>query len=337
MNEMRKIKINYVDFWPGLDKKDNFFYNILVHYYDVEISDSPDYVFCSCFGNEHFKYTNCVKILFLGENIVPDFNLYDYAMGFHYIDFEDRYLRLPLYVLYSKKIINAALTKHTFTTKYYLEKKKFCNFVISNPYAASGRDAMIDALNQYQTVDSGGRYRNNVGGPVADKMEFVKNYRFTMAFENSSMNGYTTEKILEAFAGDTIPIYWGSSRIAEEFNPEAFINCHAYSSFDEVIQRVREINENEELYLQMITAPMVTKESQAVQYLEDGYADAFLRRIFDQQPQMAIRRNMVYIGRDYQKRLSDDKKIESILNVIRKPIHLWNKKKAQWKSRKDKK
>ncbi len=73
------------------------------------------------------------------------------------------------------------------------------------------------------------------------------------------------------------------------------------------------------------------------EYLEDGYADAFLRRIFDQQPQMAIRRNMVYIGRDYQKRLSDDKKIESILNVIRKPIHLWNKKKAQWKSRKDKK
>ena len=45
------------------------------------------------------NYPNAVKIYFTGENDVPDFNLADYALGFHYIDFGDRYLRFPLYLL----------------------------------------------------------------------------------------------------------------------------------------------------------------------------------------------------------------------------------------------
>lgn len=332
----KKIKIDFVDFWSDLNKTDNYFYNVLKKYYDVEISDQPDYVFCSCFGNRHFKYHDCVKILYLGENIVPDFNLYDYAFGFHYIDFEDRYLRLPLYVLYEKSI-EPALKKHEFSKEYYLNKKGFCNFVVSNPNAAGERDRMLEELDRYKTVDCGGRYRNNVGGPVKDKLEFARKYRFTIAFENSTMSGYTTEKIFEAFAADTIPIYWGSPRIAEEFNPDAFVNCHEFNDFEKVVERVKEINENEDLYLKMIMSPIVREDSQAAGYLKEDYADNFLRSIFDQDKERAIRRNMVYLGRDYQKKLKDDKQIEEILNVIKRPMHLYNKKKAQWKSRRNKK
>lgn len=325
---MKKIKINFIDFWPDLVKEDNFFYNILKKYYEIEISDEPDYLFCSCFGNKHFKYQNCVKILFLGENIVPDFNLYDYAMGFHYIDFEDRYLRLPLYVLY-ESCIPVALKKHEYSDEYYLNKTKFCNFVVSNPNAAGEREKMLDILNTYKTVDSGGRYRNNVGGPVKDKNAFVKQYRFTIAFENSTMSGYTTEKIMEAFAGDTIPIYWGSPRIGEEFNPKAFVNCHEFSCMDEVLARVKEINENEELYLDMIKAPIITEGSQAKKYLEADYAEKFLLSVFEQDKEHAIRRNMVYLGRDYQKKMRDAKKIQGVLDIVKKPMHQFNKVKAQ--------
>ena len=330
----KKIKINFVDFWTDLIKTDNYFYNILKKYYDVEISDEPDYVFCSCFGNQHFKYQNCIKILFLGENIVPDFNLYDYAMGFHYIDFEDRYLRLPLYVLYDRHL-PAALKKHEHSDEYYLEKPGFCNYVVSNPNAAGERDRMLEEVNQYKTVDCGGRYRNNVGGPVKYKIAFAKNYRFTIAFENSTMSGYTTEKIFEAFAAETIPIYWGSPRIAEEFNPEAFINCHDFPDLPSVVEKIKEINENDDLYLKMIKAPMICEDSQAAAYLKEDYADTFLCSIFDQEQKDAYRRNMVYIGRDYQKKLKDDKQIEAVLNVVKRPMHLYNKKKAQWKSRRN--
>lgn len=332
MGERKKIKIDFIDFWSDLKKDDNFFYNILKKYYDVEISDNPDYVFCSVFGRKHINYTDCVKIFYTGENIIGDFNLYDYAFGFHYIDFEDRYLRLPLYVLYDKSI-ERALSKHTHTDEYYLAKKKFCNCVISNPDAAGERDWMINELNKYKTIDSGGRYRNNVGGPVADKLEFSSQYRFTMAFENSKMSGYTTEKIFEAFAADTIPIYWGSPRIAEEFNPDSFVNVQDYNSLEEAVKAVAKIYEDDELYLKYMKAPIAPEGSMAYEYLKEGYVDNFLRNIFDQDLDKAKRRNMVYIGRSYQKKLKDASKIQNVLDVVKRPMHLMNKKKAQLKSR----
>lgn len=327
----KTIKINYIDFWPGFKKNDNYFYNILTKYYNVEISDNPDYVFCSCFSRKHFKYVDCVKIFYTGENIIPDFNLYDYAMGFHYIDFEDRYLRIPHYALYDQ-CIPLALNKHTHEDSYYLAKKKFCNYVISNPYAAPQRDMIIEALSKYKELASGGKYRNNVGGPVPDKVAFSKDYRFTIAFENSAMSGYTTEKIFDAYAAETIPIYWGSSRITEEFNPESFVNANEYSDFDELTEYVKEIYENDELYLKMMKTPICDERFQAYECLKEDYADAFLRNIFDQDLDKAKRRNMVYVGRDYQKKLKDANKIEDVLDVVKKPMHQFNKTKWQIKT-----
>lgn len=330
----KTIKIKYVDFWPNNFDQETFkFTQILRKYYNVEFSDNPDYVFCSCFGHKHFKYDNCVKILFLGENIIPDFNLYDYALGFHFIDFEDRYLRCPLYALYVESI-DKALNKHTFSDEYYLSKKKFCNYVISNPYAAGERDAMIDALNGYMPVDSGGRYRNNVGGPVKDKLEFAKDYKFSMTFENSAMSGYTTEKIFEGFAAATIPIYWGSKRVAEEFNPDSFINCHDFDSLDDVVKRVKEINENDELFLKMMKAPMITEDCLAYKYLKDDYIDDFFRNIFDGDKDKAIRRNMVYIGHDYQHKMKGAMHYQDRMDIVKRPMHLMNKVIAQVKSKK---
>lgn len=329
----KKIKIDFVDFWPDLIKENNFFTDILEKYYDIEISSDPDYVFCSYFDNKHLNYRNCVKIFFIGENMVPDFNLYDYAMGFHYISFEDRYLRLPLYALYTQHY-DLFYKKHTYSDEYYLSKKKFCNCVISNPYpfADRRRDKMYEALSKYKPVGSGGRYNNNVGGPVKDKISFEKEYKFSLSFENSYSPGYTTEKIVESFAGDTIPIYWGNPRIAEEFNPDSFINCHDFPSLNAVVERVKEIDNDDELFLKMIKAPALNENSLASKYMRDGYADDFLRNIFDQDPKDAIRRNMVYVGLKYQARALSAGRFHNTMDLIRRPIHYIKKTAVQKKT-----
>ena len=59
----KKIKINFVDFFRGFDKENNQFTNILRERYDVEISDSPKYIFYSTFGKTYLDY-DCVKIYF---------------------------------------------------------------------------------------------------------------------------------------------------------------------------------------------------------------------------------------------------------------------------------
>lgn len=313
--EKKHIKVQFTDFWDVFDKNDNFIMDALKEHFDVEISDAPDFVFCSIFGRKHLKY-NCAKIYYTGENISPDFNLVDYGMGFPEIDFYDRYLRLPHYVLYPRAC-QLATAKPSKDNDWYL-KRKFCNYVISNAISAPERSALLNKLSEYQPLASGGRYHNNVGGPVADKIEFAKGYKFSIAFENSGARGYTTEKIMEAFASETVPIYWGNPDIAKEFNPDAFINCHDFESYDDVLAYVKKVNEDDELYLKMINAPIFREDSTGAQCLNGHYISDFLYNICSQDPDKAIRRNIIYQGKYYEDEARFHEKIDRILYLPRR-------------------
>ena len=143
---------------------------------------------------------------------------------------------------------------------------KFCNFMYSHP--AETRDAFFHLLSQYKHVDSIGAHLNNAGSKstrsVDDwyslSIELKRNYKFSIAMENASYSGYNTEKVVSSFRAHTVPIYWGDPDIAEWINPKAFVNCHDYSSFEEVIERVKEIDNNDELWLDMVTQPWQTDE-----------------------------------------------------------------------------
>lgn len=283
---MKKIKIKFVDFNVGLGFRleDNEIVNSLSKRYDVEFSDNPDYIFYSVFGLDHLKY-DCVRIFYTGECYTPDFNECDYAMGFDRLSFGDRYLRLPLYRLFRfRKSYEDILSRPQITEEELKNKPFFCNFIYSNCFAQSVRAIFFEKLSEYKRVESGGRYKNNIGHPVADKRAFQEQTKFTIAFENTSYKGYSTEKIVEAFAAKTIPIYYGDPCITEDFNEDSFINVHAYDSLESVIERVKEIDNDDELYLKMINTPPV-KEPKDFSDLE-----AFLYNIFDQEYEKSYRR-----------------------------------------------
>ena len=47
---MKKIRVNFVDFWPDFQKDNNYFYHLLSQKYDVEIDEeglNPDLLFFS--------------------------------------------------------------------------------------------------------------------------------------------------------------------------------------------------------------------------------------------------------------------------------------------------
>ena len=178
----KTIRIKFVDFYPNFHPEKAPLWQRLWDLYHVELSENPDWLVYSVFGTEHLKYNNCVKIFYTGENQAPDFNLCDYALGFDYIDFGDRYMRLPLWLLYPNDI-HAMLHKHERQTLD--SKTDFCSFVVSNPHGNETRAKFMDMLSEYKQVHSGGRWRNNVGGPVADKLAFQKKHKFSMAFENT--------------------------------------------------------------------------------------------------------------------------------------------------------
>lgn len=285
----KTIKIKFVDFYPNFIPQKVTLWTWLWDRYEVVLSDDPEWVVFSVFGNEHLKYNNCVKIFFTGENYTPDFNLCDYALGFEYLTFGDRYTRFPLWVLYPNDV-DAMLAKHK--NIQLSDKTDFCSFVVSNPHGNEARAQFMDMLSQYKIVHSGGRWRNNVGGPVADKMAFQKTHKFSMAFENAQHPGYTTEKIVQSFAAQTVPIYWGDPRVAETFNPDAFINCNDFPNWESVMERVKEIDQDDALWQKMMETPAL-KDSTVVERTRKE-AKEFLYHIFDQYPETAKR-----FSRDY--------------------------------------
>jgi hypothetical protein len=277
----KEIRIKFVDFYKGFDPND--FIDILAEKYIVILSDSPDYIFYSCFGYEHLRY-NCIRIFYTGECITPNFNECDYAIGFDRLEFGDRYIRIPLYRMFKwEKEYPDLVNRKKFTMDDLKGKEGFCSFVYSNCFAQDSRNEIFDKLNQYKKVSSGGRYRNNTGGAVSDKLEFQKKYKFVIAFENTVYDGYATEKLVDAFASYAIPIYYGDPQIAKDFNPKSFINCHEYASFDKVVERVREIDNNDELFMSIINEPPIVR-------LTDNPLKNFLFGIFDQECASAFRR-----------------------------------------------
>ena len=271
-------KIDFCDFWNGFDKENNYFTNTLRNIYGKEniiISKSPDFLFFSCFGFKNLQY-NCVKIFYTGENIVPDFNLCDYAIGMHEISFEDRYFRLPHFMLY-QGVFKKAIQR---TSLKALKDKKFCCHVISNSLGAHQRKEIIDLLSSYKMVDGGGKFNNNVGGPVKDKLKFISDYKFVVCFENSSSVGYTTEKILDGFAGGGIPIYWGNPDIAKDFNSDAFINCHNFNELKLVLDFVKYLDSNDDAYTRMVKAPIFTNEQEDFNIIQHKFED-YLKHIFE--------------------------------------------------------
>lgn len=270
-----------MDFWPDFDPNKNIFIGTLRKFYEVELSDSPDYLFYSVFGHEHEKY-DCIKIFYTGECVTPNFNVCDYAIGFDIMDFGDRYRRVPLYYLYRKEYI-AALEKHKFADEIINQKREFCSFVVSNAKGQPQRKEIFELLSAYKQVASGGRFLNNIGYCVPDKDEFQRQYKFSIAFENCCYPGYTTEKLIQSFGAGTIPIYFGNPRISEEFNEQSFINCHSFSNFQDVVNLVIKIDQDDGLRKRYLSTP-IAKEAE-----DFGFED-FLISIFEQDLNAARRR-----------------------------------------------
>ncbi len=278
-----------------LNREAQIILDILEKHYEVEISDTPDYIFSRAGSKEYYKYDG-VRIFCTIEALCPDFNLCDYGIGFEYLTYQDRYLRLPNFYFY-EDAVEKMLHKHEDVNEKDANRE-FCSFVYSNNRADKMRGKIFDALMGYKKVDSGGRYMNNLPDKKAvdDKLEFEGHHKFSVACENACHPGYHTEKLVEAFAAKTVPIYWGDPEVEKVFNEKAFINCNQFSSVEEIVERVQYLDTHEAEYLAMLKEPAMKEEGKldGLKALED-----YLLHIFDQPLEKAYRRNRGFWGKQY--------------------------------------
>lgn len=271
--------------------------------HDIDmVSRGADFVIHSCFGYDIVNHAG-VRIFVTGENVLPDFNISDYAYGFAHLDFGDRYCRMPLHRFYRDRY-RCLLDPRPPADALLASKTGFCAFVASNPDGDPARRRIVDLLNRYKRVDMGGHWMNNVGGPVPDKLAFQRAYKFAVAFENSSSPGYVTEKIADAFASCAIPIYWGDPAVARDFNPEAFVDCRACGSLEAAVERVKQLDRDDEACRRMLAQPCF-RDNRLPPQLSEEHFRGFLLSILEQPVEQAFRRNRGRWGRKYERRLEE--------------------------------
>lgn len=286
----RNIRIAAVDFGPEA-KMLSMVLDFVTDRYDFEITTDrdADYVFHSNYGYDVLNYPG-VRIFITGENVSPNMGISDYAMAFDPITFGDRYCWLPLIKLYCDAY-ETFLHPRPAVDETVAHKTDFCAYVMSSTRdSAPERTRIFELLNDYKTVHSGGSWNNNVGGRVPDKLAFQSSHKFVIAFENSSTPGYLTEKFADAAQANAVPIYWGDPTIGEYFNPKAFVNCHEFDSLEAAVERVREIDNDDALYRQMMSEPWFPDGAEPECLRTETFRN-FLCSIFEQDPQAAFRRN----------------------------------------------
>lgn len=233
-----------------------------------------------------------ITIFFTREAVTPDFNLCDYAVGFDSgLFYEDRFIQLPspfdLYPAFVKTNKNEIDTIEK-ARKILLEKTKFCNFLYSNHLAHPNRDLLFHILSTYKRVDSLGKHLNNVKlrgtgykGHEKDCILIKSPYKFSIASENACFSGYTSEKILTSLAAHTVPIYFGDPLIAQNINPDAFINCNNLDKIEDVLDLVKQIDENDDLWCKMVSSDWQTPQQMQLSSKRGNDYQKFFIKIFN--------------------------------------------------------
>jgi len=277
------IQVDFCDIGSYFNKTNNHLYNVLSERFLLELCDQPDFLIYSCGGHSH-RLQSGVKIFYSGESDMPDFRECDYSVACVELD-DPRHLHLPLYVAHGEA--NEIIKKQDKPERILSAKTRFCSFVISgyNARKNGNRVEFFKKLSKYKQVDSGGRLFNNIGGPIPGgsrgKMEFLRQYKFNIAFENRSFPGYTTEKIFEPMVARCLPIYWGDPKINEQFNPRSFLNRADFPSDEALIEKIIELDQDDEKYLSYMREPYFYND-EPNQYFNRARVQDFFEKVFTQ-------------------------------------------------------
>tara|TARA_R110000751_G_scaffold103241_1_gene198427 strand:- start:516 stop:1439 length:924 start_codon:yes stop_codon:yes gene_type:complete len=285
---MKRLKIHFVDFWPNFNKGDNYFLHLLSQEFEVVLDEKdPDLLFFSVgYDNKNersaFVKHRCKKIFYTGEGVSANFEnteptkvrnhaqTYnvgpcDYAFTFDFSE-DCRHYRLPVWVLYIDWFKKGGYGNPSYLlplddinlNAYIAQPKhKFCATVFSNPERQ--RMEAFNKLSEYKDVHGFGKPFGNWSEGELMKYNILKEYKFSLCFENQNRPGYYTEKLFHAKTAGTIPIYFSDKRVSNDFNERSFINFADFVSMEALVAHVKEVDRRDDLYKQYTSEPLFKK------------------------------------------------------------------------------
>ena len=145
------------------------------------------------------------------ENFLPMFYRHHEAVNKEYfIDFKDFSNRKKLCLIVSSIAYpnNPNWQNHNYRKRH----------ILVNNLLRSNLD--FDFYGNGWTGIDDSRYK----GPCQDKHETLRKYEYTIAIENVCEKNYASEKLIDCFLNNTVPLYYGCPNVSELFDKQSFIN-----------------------------------------------------------------------------------------------------------------
>lgn len=288
-----------------IEKNNNIFKDKISHYSDIEqyqgififlpqkykyiIVDENEQSDISIVGIQHtnnnllrdneMNIMICVENLSVGRGHYKHFNIFN--------KYNNDKLDLYYYSDVCQLTQNTIPTPYCFIKQYKFlenkyesilqnkfEDKLFC-LSISKNYMNKNKNKIIELLSQFGNIDHISSYDNIISDKSCynspELLSIFNKYKFIICFENSSTNGYITEKIFNVFLSKSIPIYDGADDIGNYINEEAFIR------YDQsYLKKILYLENNKEKYEYIVNMPKFNKNNSLINDFEKQ-----LEKVFD--------------------------------------------------------
>lgn len=201
----------------------------------------------------------------LSDELKP---LFDFWMTYHL----DADIVLPYYdYTFKEKLLTPPIEK----------SKDVCMFISSN-VNNSGRQEYLSELMEYIHIDSYGRWRNNCrlekDKGYISKLEVIKHYKFTIAFENVISPEYVTEKFFDPLIVGSVPVYLGAPDV-DKLAPgkDTYIDVRNYDSPKSLAKELQQYCDDQSLYVKLLKWKKQPLNATLTDLIEKQYIHPFIR------------------------------------------------------------
>lgn len=289
-------KVYYYNFWGEETADEIWFTGFLQSRGLLKKNPKAHFALFSTLGNvimlrvDELMYlfsSNRKRIFFTGENVhyhvfkdyrhnLLDRPSIDLSLGFDYTD-NPRYLRFPIWILEMfppqstveeiRRICDRLSHQHLEPSR-----NRFCALVSGTSTwlgteSMAMRTHMVESLDAIASVDCAGKLLHNTDELKTrfndNKAEFLKQYKFYICPENTSVEGYVTEKVFHCIGSGCIPIYWGSNNNPEPdvLNHDAILFWQKDGDNSALLQQIEELQGNSARYREFFEQPRLQPDA----------------------------------------------------------------------------